>query len=185
MRVGSSHGHEAQRIGREHVVAVCAERIAKVVIGLHGANLPAAVATASSDLVAARTCCICYDEFDVSAGIECGGSEKHFCCTGAASCFARYIQSRCNMEQLDALAERQGSVSCPMKAMTGCDAPCFTMAEIQGGVSQADFLTLCEVKDSILAFLGKFYHRGDASAALAVRTSHSNGRETIEVHSRV
>eukprot|EP01047_Picozoa_sp_COSAG01_P016748 COSAG01_NODE_866_length_13045_cov_12.921288_6_plen_1707_part_00 len=309
VRVGSSHGHEAQRIGREHVVAVCAERIAKVVIGLRDAarrqasaarkmihqpgatvtlqhddaeplvssrattmvihedwpydklrvrrtsdpnsdvvafvaieepssSRPPAVqeqrhlwqvleaestsgswrlapgskaldgvqlvedynegtegyvvrsyeghptlqpvaTTAPRDLPAAArartsTCCICYDEFDVSAGIECDGSDKHFCCK---DCFARYIESKYNKEdveasqtfsQLDALAERQGNVFCPFADLSGCEAPSYTMEQIHSCVPGHVFFQLLQVKDSLIQYLvqGDGAERGDASPSI-------------------
>ena len=67
------------------------------------------VAPPPEDATPPLTCCICYCEFDRTAGIECESDEKHFVCD---DCFGSHVTAE-SMKEVDLLHKCGGEVFCP------------------------------------------------------------------------
>ena len=59
-----------------------------------------------------RSCCLCFDEFFLSQGVECcGAAERHFMCR---ECFSRHVTDQATQD-LDRRKQRKGEILCPYR----------------------------------------------------------------------
>merc|ERR1711871_1426315 len=67
-----------------------------------------------------RDCCICFDSFRVTAGVECSAAGGHFMCN---ECFTCHVEAEATADG-DLLAKRDGCVFCPNRNY-GCASSAF------------------------------------------------------------
>jgi hypothetical protein len=95
-----------------------------------------------------RTCIICFDNYDISAGIECHADvDKHFLCN---ECFEEHVKTESETEAMDLVAQREGRVFCPNRQY-GCEeTPPFSDAEVARHCSDAVFVSYTNAKKKLV-----------------------------------
>jgi hypothetical protein len=88
-------------------------------------------------------CCICYDDYDLPAGLECGpakdGMQPHFMCN---TCFSDHVLNAQGVFRLD-----DGRICCPLAAE--CEAPPYTDQAVASHVPEIAFTAYVQFKTAI------------------------------------
>ena len=79
------------------------------------ARAAAEKAREAAEAAALRTCCVCFDEVDVAAGVECAGRPAHFLCD---PCFGHHTLAYAQ-DDLHVLVARSARLFCPERRKQG------------------------------------------------------------------